>query len=180
MERRHLAILGFGSIRDELEAMAAEPRFGGRVHVLPAVPPDDVVDWVGSADVDVIALERSTLNHWLCTPNKLWESLTAGTPVVVSDFPVMRRIVMDDPAGALGTVCDPVDPASIAAAIRAIAEASPEARAGWRARCREAAADRWNWETESARLVELYASLGAADRAPRGPDRPPRGPSERW
>ena len=110
MERHHLAILGFGSIRDELEAMAAEPRFGGRVHVLPAVPPDDVVDWVGSADVDVIALERSTLNHWLCTPNKLWESLTAGTPVVVSDFPVMRRIVMDDPAGALGTVCDPVDP----------------------------------------------------------------------
>jgi glycosyltransferase involved in cell wall biosynthesis len=168
MERHHLAILGFGSIRDELEAMAAEPRFGGRVHVLPAVPPDDVVDWVGSADVDVIALERSTLNHWLCTPNKLWESLTAGTPVVVSDFPVMRQIVIDDPAGALGTVCDPVDPASIAAAIRAITEASPEARAGWRARCREAAADRWNWETESARLVELYASLGAADRGAAG------------
>jgi glycosyltransferase involved in cell wall biosynthesis len=161
MEGHHLAILGFGSIQGELEALAAEPRFGGRVHVLPAVPPDDVVDWVGSADVDVIALERSTLNHWLCTPNKLWESLTAGTPVVVSDFPVMRRIVMDDPAGALGTVCDPVDPASIAAAIRAVTDAGSEARAAWRARCLLAAAERWNWETESARLVELYASLDA-------------------
>ncbi len=112
----------------------------------------------------MIALERSTLNHWLCTPNKLWESLTAGTPVVVSDFPVMRRIVMDDPAGALGTVCDPVDPASIAAGdpgrhARHRRRPAPT----WRARCREAAADRWNWETESARLVELYATLGAPD-----------------
>jgi glycosyltransferase involved in cell wall biosynthesis len=163
MEGHHLAILGFGSIQGELEALAAEPRFGGRVHVLPAVPPDDVVDWVASADVDVIALERSTMNHWLCTPNKLWESLTAGTPVVVSDFPVMRRIVLDDPAGPLGTVCDPVDTASIAAAIRAVTDADPAARAAWRQRCLQAATERWNWETESARLVELYASLATPD-----------------
>ncbi len=163
MERHHLAILGFGSIQAELEALAAEPRFGGRVHVISAVPPDDVVDWVASADVDVIALERSTLNHWLCTPNKLWESLTAGTPVVVSDFPVMRRIVMDDPAGALGTVCDPVDTASIAAAIRSITEADPETRDASRERCRQAARERWNWETESARLVDLYRTLDSPD-----------------
>ena len=68
---------------------------------------------------------------------------------------------MDDPAGALGTVCDPVDPASIAAAIRAITEASARGPRRLATRCLEAAADRWNWETESARLVELYATLDA-------------------
>jgi glycosyltransferase involved in cell wall biosynthesis len=104
-------------------------------------------------------LQRSTLNHWLCTPNKLWESLTAGVPVVVSDFPVMRGIVLDDPAGALGGVCQPDDPASIATAIRAILERPDDERAEIRRRCRRAADERWNWETESARLVELYGSL---------------------
>ena len=157
----HLALLGFGDVA-RLGVDPAAPRSDGRVHVLDAVPPSELLEWVAGADVDVMPLQRSTLNHWLCTPNKLWESLAAGVPVVVSDFPVMRGIVLDDPAGPLGGVCQPDDPSSIATAIRAIVEEPADERAGIRARCRLAADERWNWETESARLVELYASLRAA------------------
>ena len=93
----------------ELEALAAAPRFGGRVHVLPAVPPDELCAWVASADVGVMAIQPSTLNHRLSTPNKLFECLAAGVPVVASDFPEMRRIVCDDPVGPLGVVAAPDD-----------------------------------------------------------------------
>jgi glycosyltransferase involved in cell wall biosynthesis len=93
------------------------------------------------------------------TPNKLWEGLAAGVPVIVSDFPVMRRIVMDDPVGPLGATCDPTDPRSIAGAIRAIVERQPDERAALRARCLRVAHERWNWENESARLVDLYAGI---------------------
>jgi glycosyltransferase involved in cell wall biosynthesis len=154
----HLALLGFGDV-GRLGVDPAAPRSDGRVHVLDAVPPSELLEWVAGADVDVMPLQRSTLNHWLCTPNKLWESLAAGVPVVVSDFPVMRGIVLDDPAGALGGVCQPDDPASIATAIRAIVERPAAGTAELRERCRRAADERWNWETESARLVELYGSL---------------------
>jgi len=164
LESAHLALLGFGGIRAELADLVAEPRFGGRLHLLEAVPPGDLLDWVAGADVDVIPLQHSTLNHWLCTPNKLWESLAAGVPVVVSDFPAMRPIVLDDPSGALGAVCDPADPASIAEAVRTIVERPPEARAELRRRCLEAAHERWNWEHESATLVELYSEIDRADR----------------
>lgn len=164
LESAHLALLGFGGIRHELEDLVSEPRFEGRLHLLDAVPPGELLDWVAGADVDVIPLQHSTLNHWLCTPNKLWESLAAGVPVVVSDFPAMRPIVLDDPAGALGAVCDPADPASIASAIRTIVASPPQARAELRRRCLEAAHVRWNWEQESATLVELYAGLGRAKR----------------
>ena len=110
-------------------------------------------------------LQRSSLNHWLCTPNKLWESLAAGVPVVVSDFPVMRRIVLDDPAGPLGAVCDPSDPSAIAAAVASLMELPTDERTALRSRCLQAAHERWNWEGESARLVDLYAELLAtADR----------------
>jgi glycosyltransferase involved in cell wall biosynthesis len=162
LESAHLALLGFGGIRDELADLVAEPRFGGRLHLLDAVPPGELLDWVAGADVDVIPLQHSTLNHWLCTPNKLWESLAAGVPVVVSDFPAMRPIVLDDPSGALGAVCDPADPTSIADAVRAIVDRTPEARDELRRRCLEAAHERWNWEHESATLIELYAELDRA------------------
>lgn len=159
----HLALLGFGGTRGELEDLVRKPRFEGRLHLLDAVPPGELLEWVAGADVDVIPLQRSTLNHWLCTPNKLWESLAAGVPVVVSDFPAMRPIVLDDPSGELGAVCDPADPASIAAAIRGIVELPPEEQTQLRAKCLEAAHTRWNWERESAKLVELYGELDRVD-----------------
>lgn len=166
LESVQLALLGVGSIRPALEGLARDPRFEGRIRVHDAVPPDDLLDWVASADVDVIAIQRSTLNHWLSTPNKLWESLAVGVPVVVSDFPTMRRVVLEDPAGLLGGVCDPARPESIAAAIRAIIELPDDERARLKARCLLAAQERWNWETESSRLVDLYAEIGAEVRRP--------------
>lgn len=169
LERVHAAFLGYGTLREQLAALATEPRFGGRVHVVDAVPPEELLGWVADADVAVMPIQASTLNHRLSTPNKLFESLAAGVPVVASDLPGMRPIVTGDPAGPLGELCDPTDPASIAAAIRRILDRPPEARAVLRERCRTAALERWNWETESARLVALYEELarelpsGAAD-----------------
>jgi len=159
MEDVHAAYLGYGGMRGELDKMAADPRYGGRLHVIDAVPPDALVAMVAGADVDVMALQPSTLNHYLSTPNKLFESLAAGVPVVASDFPDLRRIVIDNPDGPLGEVCDPGDPASIAAAIRRLLDAPEEARLELRARCLAAAHERWNWEHESAGLVALYAAL---------------------
>jgi glycosyltransferase involved in cell wall biosynthesis len=159
LERLHVALLGFGSMRPELERLAGEPRFAGRLHVVGPASPEELLSWVAGTDVDVIALQHSTLNHWLCTPNKLWESLAAGVPVVVSDFPVMRRIVAADPSAPLGATCDPASPASIAAAIRTLIEQPDATRGELRDRCLRAAHESWNWESESARLISLYSDL---------------------
>jgi len=105
-----------------------------------------------------MAIQPDTLNHRLGTPNKLFEAIAAGVPVVASDFPGIREIVAD-PAGPLGVLVDPTSPAAIAAGIRQILEAPAAERAALRARCLAAAHARWNWETESARLIELYGRL---------------------
>ena len=159
LEAAHLVYLGYGSRRGEVDALIAEARFGGRLHVLDAVAPDVLLDWITTADVDVIPFQHSTLNHYLCTPNKLFESIAAGVPVVLSDFPVMGGIVLHDPDGPLGAVCDPSDPVSIGAAIRSVLALDPSARADLRRRCLVAAHERWNWETESPRLIRLYGAL---------------------
>ena len=102
----HLVYMGFGALQETLEALAREPKFGGRLHVLPAVSPEELLDWVASADVSAMPNQPNTLNEWYSTPNKLFESIAVGTPVVGSDFPERRRIVLDDPDGPLGAVCN--------------------------------------------------------------------------
>ncbi len=161
LERVHAVYLGYGNMRGWLDGQAVDPRYGRRLHVLDAVPPDELGPWVASSDVGVMPIQASTLNHALSTPNKLFECLAAGVPVVASDFPEMRRIVIDDPDGPLGELCDSSSAADIARAIRALLALSPEAMADLRARCLRAAHERWNWETESARLVGLYADLAS-------------------
>jgi glycosyltransferase involved in cell wall biosynthesis len=162
LETVHAVYLGYGSHRAKLDAMAADPRFGGRLHVITAVPPDELLPWVASADVAVMPIQASTLNHRLSTPNKLFEALAAGVPVVVSDFTEMHRIVLGDPDGSLGAVCRPDDVDDVARAIRSIVDLPAEESATLRARCLRAAHERWNWETEVAGLAGLYHDLERA------------------
>jgi glycosyltransferase involved in cell wall biosynthesis len=161
----HLVFLGYGPLEATLRAAAAEPALAGRVHVLKAVAPEVLDRWVSGADVGMCTVLPSTLNHRISTPNKLFESIGAGVPVVASDFTTMRDILLGDPDGPLGAVCDPTNAHDVATAIHSILSMSPSERAALRARCIHAATVRWNWEVQAARLTELYTSLQTSETA---------------
>ncbi len=166
LERAHLVLLGYGDRHEQYRSLSADPRWGGRLHVLDPVPPGELLSWVASANVGAMPIQRSTLNHYLSTPNKLFECLAAGVPVVASDFPAMRRIVTNDPDGPLGALCDPARIDSIAAALRHVLELDESEATAMRARCTAAARERWNWEHESGALTDLYADLLGGTSAP--------------
>jgi glycosyltransferase involved in cell wall biosynthesis len=161
LEQAHLAIMGFGEKREDYVSMAADGPWSGRVHMLDPVPPAQLLTWVASADLGAMPIQASTLNHYLSTPNKLFECLAAGTPVVTSDFPAMTAIVANDPAGPTGATCDPASVEALGVALRSILELDQPELERMRSRCIEAAHNRWNWELESVRLTELYADLCA-------------------
>jgi glycosyltransferase involved in cell wall biosynthesis len=152
-----LALLGFGPWADRLRERDRDPRYAGRHVTLPAVPPDDVPAWTASADVSIVAVPANSLNQRLSTPNKFWESLTAGTPVVVGrDLEVMRAIVE---AEGLGAVADPSDPEDLARALRSLLDAPAEERAAMRARCLAATRDRFSWEAAVGPYLALVDRL---------------------
>ena len=161
----HLVFLGYGPLEATLRAAATDPAYGGRIHVLKAVSPEVLDRWVSGADVGMCTVLPSTLNHRISTPNKLFESIGAGVPVVGSDFATMRDILLGDPDAPLGAVCDPKNAHDVATTIHSILSMSPSDRAALRARCIRAAAARWNWEAQAARLTELYTSLEAPEGA---------------
>ena len=151
-----LVLLGYGKLQAQLEAIAADPATGGRVRILPAVPPDELLGWIASADVVAMPIQPTTLNHRLTTPNKLFEAMAAGVPVVASDLPGMATIVRESKCGVL---VDPTDPAAIAAALREVL-ATPEAEmAAWRARCSAAAMETYNWERQMELVLAEYGRM---------------------
>jgi glycosyltransferase involved in cell wall biosynthesis len=159
LEDVHLVLMGYGDMRDEFERVARSERWNQRIHVLDPVPPSALLSWVASADVGAMPNPGATRNDYLSSPNKLFECLAAGIPVIASDFPTMRRIIVDNPGGPLGAVCDPARPDAIAAAIVSIVRSRPADAAALRARCLRAAADRWNWEAEAEHLLSIYSAI---------------------
>jgi glycosyltransferase involved in cell wall biosynthesis len=152
-----LAMLGWGPWADALRARDADPRFRGRHFTLPPVHPDEVPAWTASADVSILAVPANSLNQRLSTPNKFWESLTAGTPMVIGrDLEVMRRIIEEE---GIGVTADPMDPADLARALRLLLDAPAAERTARRERALAAARDRYNWETAVLAYLRLVRAL---------------------
>ncbi len=152
-----LVVLGFGPWAGVLRERDADPRFAGRHVTLPPVHPDDVPEWTASADVSIVAVPANSLNQRLSTPNKFWESMTAGTPIVVGrELEVMRSIVE---AEDIGAAADPADPDDLARALRSLIEAPPAERDARRGRALGAARDRYNWEAAVGLYLDLVERL---------------------
>jgi glycosyltransferase involved in cell wall biosynthesis len=88
-------------------------------------------------------------------PNKLFEYMAAGMPIVASDFPLWRRIVDQERCGVM---VDPTDPRAIGEAIGMLLSDRAEAEAMGR-RGRQAAERQYSWEVEERKLLALYAGL---------------------
>ena len=156
VDRAVLVLLGYGALQAELAAIAAQPATVGRVRLLPAVPPGELLDWVACADIVAMPIQPTTLNHRLTTPNKLFEAMAAGAAVVASDLPGMAGIVRETGCGLL---VDPTDPGAIADAIRSILDAPDGERLAYGARALAAAHTTYNWERQMDVLLDEYARL---------------------
>lgn len=94
-------------------------------------------------------------NHIDAQPNKMFEYMSAGVPVIASDFPLWREIVEGNKCG----ICvDPLNPEAIALAIDYLVAHPQEAERMGR-NGQRAVAEKYNWTIEVAKLLKLYAEL---------------------
>jgi glycosyltransferase involved in cell wall biosynthesis len=94
-------------------------------------------------------------NHVAAQPNKMFEYMSAGIPVIASNFPLWREIIEGSDCG----LCvDPLDPSAIAAAVDHLVE-NPDIAHRMGENGRRAVDERYNWAVEERKLLDLYEKL---------------------
>ena len=127
-----------------------------RVYFPGKVSLTDLPIYTASADLGIVLTQDTCLNHHYSLPNKLFEYMHAGLPVICSDLPEMARVVRDYQVGEL---TDPGDPSAIVNSIKSIL-ADPVRFAQMKANTLNASND-FNWQNESKKLVEIYRSINS-------------------
>ncbi len=123
----------------------------------------EFVGWVGKEEFMEYA-ERSYVgvvtfhpipNHVEAQPNKLFEYMHAGLPVIASNFPLWGEIVEKNKCGLL---VNPLDPSEISKAISWIIDNPKEAQKMGE-NGRRAVLEKYNWANEEKKLIKLYNNL---------------------
>jgi len=146
------------------------PKLGERIAAMPSAGRTAYLGWLNQAQLAGelaearagLVLLHPTHNYLTIRPNKLYEYMAAGLPVIASDFPHWREVVAEADCGLL---VDPQDPGAIAAAIEAIL-ANPEEAAAMGRRGQQAVLERYNWQCERQRLLAAYRLVFEPDPQP--------------
>lgn len=123
----------------------------GQVRLPGYVPSDEGWQIIARCHVGIAVL-KNIPNYYESFPGKMFEYMSFGVPVIVSDFPLYREIV--DRVGC-GRCVDPDSPQQIADAIHWMMQHPAEAQAMGQ-RGREAVQERYNWQVEYAKLLDFY------------------------
>ncbi len=155
----HLAVVCVPGINaptvTHLRTVIDEAGVSDRVHLLDPVPSDSIVSFIASADLGIHPLRRGADNHDMALPNKLFDYIHAGLPLVVSSALSMAEFVTTN---ALGEVFKSGDPADCA---RALARAvDGDADASFKAKS-VALRNEFSWETQSAGILRAYRTAQA-------------------
>ncbi len=94
-------------------------------------------------------------NHIKSQPNKLFEYMSVGIPVIASNFPLWREFVEKNKCGLL---VDPLNPNEIADGIRWILDHPEEAELMGK-RGQEAVFSVYNWSVEEKKLLQFYGEM---------------------
>lgn len=146
-------IAGDGKARSDLQELARRLGVDECVKFLGWLDNSRVPELVGEADAGIVPHHRCT--HWETTiPNKLFDYMAAGVPVVVSDVRPMRRIVAQL---GCGVVYKDYDVEELASVLGQLSDVDVRLRMGERGRC--AVQETYNWKREQRTILESLQLL---------------------
>lgn len=88
-----LVLLGGGEYLEYYQKMAHEMTIENRVVFVGKISQNELIQYTAGADVGLCLIDNISGNNYYALPNKLFECLMAGIPVLITDLPQMRDIV---------------------------------------------------------------------------------------
>jgi glycosyltransferase involved in cell wall biosynthesis len=153
----HLVVAGGGELVERFEAHAHSRGIGDRVHFLGPVAHARLPDVLRACDLFLLTTEPPESFGIV-----LIEAMATGLPVIATDYPGVRAVVIE---GETGLLAARGDPASVASRLAALVAAGEEGRHRLGAAGRERAEREWNWPRLVDRMDAAYAEAIVARSA---------------
>ncbi|MCQ2606047.1 MAG: glycosyltransferase [Bacteroidales bacterium] len=149
-----LLIIGDGDIRARLEAMVSQLNLCGKVIFLGKIPYNNLPAYTQLATIGVSLEEDLGASYHYCLPNKLFDYIQAGKPVLVSDLPEMRAIIS---RYSCGEIFIERNAKSLANQLNELLRDEQRLQL-YQANCLTASVDLC-WEKEEQNLLSVYSQL---------------------
>lgn len=147
---------GMGSTQTQLEALIASEGVADRIKIIPPVPYEELLDWTASADIGLLVHSPDySLNVRTMLPNKVFEYLMAGLPVLSSPLGAVVDVIRTYDVGQVMTSLAPED---IGTAINAML-ADQEMLERLSRNALQASREELNWDKEMLLLLALYQKV---------------------
>lgn len=148
-----LVLIGYGFFVDTLKQRAKELGVSDRVYFYGQVDPEEMLELTAEASIGVIPYFGVDDNNYYCSPNKLFEFVMAGTPLICNKLPFLERVL--DKYGC-GITCDLKNSAELSFVIgKALDPKRLERLKVGVANARK----ELNWSVEEQKLFSIYANV---------------------
>lgn len=147
-KKKHIVFMGYGELEDTVRKY--EMKFSN-IHFYPAVKPEEILNYTKSADVGICLFENVCLSYYYAQPNKLFEYIACGLPVIVSDFPDMGKIIDKNKCGWKIAINE--------RAIKELIENTSIEEIEDKRKSVLKCKDNFVWDKEEKKLLKIYYSL---------------------
>ncbi len=154
VEHTGLVIIGGGELLRKIEKFIDRLKIRKKVFILDYISLEKLISTSAQADIGIALFEKTSINYSYALPNKFFEYIMAGLPVLTSNIDTLTDYVKKYD---LGRTVDPSDPVRIAEAIREMTD-NPQSLKKWRNNAL-AAAKILNWDIESVKMLKIYEEL---------------------
>ena len=162
MKGVRLVLVGAGIEWEEARAQVNDPKWNGRLHCIPKLPFDELRVLTASADVGLSLDKGGHGNYEMSLPNKLFDFMHAGLPMVVTARKEVAAIVR---AHGLGEVVEDASPEALIEAVKTVLETN---KASW-SKALQSASDQFHWGVDEPQILAtvdtcLKAHLAASQK----------------
>lgn len=150
-----LLIIGGGDVIHDLKKIVLEKNLQSQVWFIAKQPIEILRKYTAASNLGATLDKANNINYKLSLPNKLFDYIHAGIPVLTSDLPELKNIVI---GYNIGKVCPDHDPKNISNLIMEMLSSDEQIKI-WEENAAIAAKE-LNWDKEKEKLLSIFKKIG--------------------